>query len=78
MTLSAYSPSLKINKSPSMTAKHKFLCKRISKLVTAAKLRLIMGIITDNMYIENSEILTKNDHEIRTHHRIVHPLFHRL
>ena len=59
-----------------MTAKHKFLCKRISKLVIAAKLRLIMLIITDNMYIENSIFLNKNDHEIRTLHRNVHPLFY--
>ena len=62
MTLSAYSPSLKMSKSPSMTAKHKFLCKRISKLVKAAKLRLKMQIITDNMYIEISSIFQKNEH----------------
>ena len=36
-----------------MTAKHKFLCKRISVLIIAAKLRLIMLIIIDYMYIEN-------------------------
>jgi hypothetical protein len=51
--LSAYFPSLNISKSPSMTAKHKFLCKRISLLIITAKLRLIMRIITDYMYIEN-------------------------
>ena len=44
----------------------------------AAKLRLKMLIITDNMYIENSIFINKNDHEIRTLHRNVHPLFYGL
>ena len=40
-----------------MTAKHKFLCKRIAVLINAAKLRLIMLIITDSMYIENHSFI---------------------
>jgi len=59
-----------------MTAKHKFLCKRISKLVVAAKLRLIMLIITDNMYIENSIFININDYEIRIHNWDVYLFFY--
>jgi hypothetical protein len=53
-----------MSKSPSMTAKHKFLCKRISKLVMAAKLRLKILIITDNTYIEISSHFKNTAHEI--------------
>ena len=42
----------------------------------AAKLRLKMLIITDNMYIEDSFFLNNLDHEICTHNRIVNPLFY--
>jgi hypothetical protein len=44
----------------------------------AAKLRLIMLIIIDNMYIENSFVLNSDAHEIRTHIRNYSPLFYRV
>ena len=61
-----------------MTAKHKFLCKRIGVIICGAKLRLKMLIIIDNMYIEISSILNQNDHEIRNNYRCGYTLFFEL
>jgi hypothetical protein len=44
----------------------------------AAKLRLIMLIITDNMYIEISLFLILNVHEVSTYIRNYSPLFFRV